>query len=75
MEPIIRRDFIEARDRSLNGLSEVALSSGDEVRPGTDHTGSLNRARSRRILGQGSMRSDAIVAEFHGSIAMAVNDQ
>src|SRR5258708_20434237 len=27
----------------------------------TDHTGSLNRARSRRILVQGSMRSDAIV--------------
>jgi hypothetical protein len=27
----------------------------------TDHTGSLNRARNRRILVQGSMRSDAIV--------------
>ena len=27
----------------------------------TDHTGSLNRARNRRILVQGSVRSDAIV--------------
>src|SRR3979490_84419 len=27
----------------------------------TDHTGSLNRARNRRILVQESMRSDAIV--------------
>jgi hypothetical protein len=27
----------------------------------TDHTGSLNRARNRRILVQGSMRSDFVV--------------
>src|SRR5258708_19958396 len=27
----------------------------------TDHTGSLNRARNRRILVQGSMRSDVVV--------------
>src|SRR5258708_7911172 len=33
----------------------------------TDHTGSLNRARNRRILVQGSMRSDAIVQHDDGT--------
>jgi hypothetical protein len=37
----------------------VVKSAQDGAR--TDHTGSLNRARNRRILVQGSMRSDAIV--------------
>src|SRR6267378_1331354 len=37
----------------------VVKSAKDGVR--ADHTGSLNRARNRRILVQGSMRSDAIV--------------
>src|SRR5438477_3162767 len=37
----------------------VVKSAQDGVR--ADHTRSLNRARNRRILVQGSMRSDAIV--------------
>jgi len=43
----------------LNTGVMVMKSAQDGAR--TDHTGSLNRARNRRILVQGSMRSDEIV--------------
>jgi hypothetical protein len=44
------------------GLKFTAPHSYSTAHDGarTDHTGSLNRARNRRILVQGSMRSDAI---------------
>ena len=44
---------------NLNAGVVVVKSAQDSAR--TDHTGSLNRAEDRRILVQGSMRSDAIV--------------
>src|SRR5664279_5465976 len=51
----------------MTGVCTENLSSGIAVMKSaqdgarTDHTGSLNRARNRRILVQGSMRSDVIV--------------
>src|SRR5664279_507906 len=51
----------------MTGVCTENLSSGIAVMKSaqdgarTDHTGSLNRARNRRILVQGSIRSDVIV--------------
>src|SRR4029453_17784377 len=47
----------------------VMKSAQDGAR--TDHTGSLNRARNRRILVQRSMRSDEIVIVGIGSLDSA----
>jgi hypothetical protein len=55
------------RGMVMTGVCTENLSSGVAVMKSaqdgarTDHTGSLNRARNRRILVQGSMRSDVIV--------------
>src|ERR1700746_3522229 len=50
---------------NLNTGVVVMKSAQDGAR--TDHTASLNRARNRRILVQGSMRSGAIVQHDDGT--------
>jgi hypothetical protein len=56
----IQRTFPVCTENLSSGVM-VVKSAQNGAR--TDHTGSLNRARNRRILVQGSMRSNAIVLD------------
>ena len=53
--------WMSARVCTENLSSGVVVVKSAQNGACTDHTGSLNRARNRRILLQGSMRSNAIV--------------